>query len=221
MTKNKPLTHIFVKLNTIEDLTRMSCALEKLPLMIFSYKQKQNYVFYIDYHQINNVKISYYVENRTVDNYISYVNSNGSESTSLIKKMSKHSILTSPVILIENFRLIHKTILKLDKIDTVFVPDLYDICKAVTYHSSVHDVAIPFFKFSSKNHMILGTFLNTFYDDSVDFYYTKLDNDVNGNFVKFSSEDNNSVSFTNSIEEHGPFFMKIINLTNVHPMVKL
>ena len=43
MTKNKPLTHIFVKLNTIEDLTRMSCALEKLPLMIFSYKQKQNY----------------------------------------------------------------------------------------------------------------------------------------------------------------------------------
>ena len=31
MPKNKSPTHIFVKLNTIEDLTRMSCALEKIP----------------------------------------------------------------------------------------------------------------------------------------------------------------------------------------------
>ena len=53
MPKNKSPTHIFVKLNTIEDLTRMSCALEKIPFMIFSYKQKQNYMFYVDYHQIN------------------------------------------------------------------------------------------------------------------------------------------------------------------------
>ncbi len=222
MPKNKSPTHIFVKLNTIEDLTRMSCALEKIPFMIFSYKQKQNYMFYVDYHQINHVKISYCVENPSIDNFLSYVNSNGSESVSLINKLSGNNI-TSPVVLIENSRTISKTTPKLDKIGSVFVPNLYDLCKAVSYSSSVHDSAIPFFKFHSKNNAILGTFLNTFYDDGVDFYYTKLDSDVSENFVKgdFYSEPNNGFSFTNSIEEHGSFFIKIINLPNAHPMVKL
>ena len=147
------------------------------------YKQKQNYMFYVDYHQINHVKISYCVENPSIDNFLSYVNSNGSESVSLINKLSGNNI-TSPVVLIENSRTISKTTPKLDKIGSVFVPNLYDLCKAVSYSSSVHDSAIPFFKFHSKNNAILGTFLNTFYDEGVDFYYTKLDSDVSEIFVK-------------------------------------
>lgn len=232
---------IYVKLQSVNDLSRLVCSLERVPIPIFTYGFKNKFILAAPMDSTNGRCIIYYVE--IIDNckheFLSYKINKNVEDVKLVDDLRDTSAYYSPIIKLAS---LPDQFLKPARIGAAMrypgmgLQDLSSLSKLVAYRTIYEENTIPLFLFplpsketSSENKRedqlptyLLGTALNMM--DSTDvnyFYYVKMDKPVTNYYLKFSMHQSIEPTFSNHPDEHGFVYLKIIQMSDPHPLVEI
>jgi hypothetical protein len=142
----------------------------------------------------------------------------------LVDTASNPLFVYSPIINIEKLpAIMEKSSRKSKKISytKIMLRDLDSLAKIAAYKTIYDEPPLPLIFFENKNNSTytLGTSINFMETDSLTyFYYVNIENEP-ANFLKYSTQRSEKPSFTNSIENHGYIYLKIIKLAREHPLV--
>lgn len=231
---------IYVKLQSINDLSRLVCSLERVPIPIFTYAFKNCDILAAPMDSSNGRSIIYYVEISDIckNEFISYKINKNIEEVKLVDDMRDTSANYSPIIKMASPP---GHFIKPSRISTAMkyvgigLRDLSSLSKLVAYRTIYEENTIPLFLFTlqSKNNpsefkddqssaLVLGTPLNML--DSTDvsyFYFVKLEKPASNYYLKFSMQRSMEPTFSNHPDEHGFVYLKIIHISGSHPLVDI
>ncbi|KAA2280808.1 MAG: hypothetical protein AB7V56_05600 [Candidatus Nitrosocosmicus sp.] len=232
---------IYIRLKTINDLSRLVCSLERVPIPIFTYSFKNKAILASPMDSVSGRSIIYYVEISDIckHEFLSYKINKNVEEVTLVNDMRDTSANYSPIIKIASPP---EQFIKPSRIGTALrytgmgLQDLLSLSKLVAYRTIYEENTIPLFLFplSSKNSTsevkkekmhfgtyLLGTALNML--DSTDvnyFYYVNLDKPITNYYLKFNMQKSIEPTFSNHPDEHGFVYLKIIQMAEPHPLVE-
>lgn len=232
---------IYIKLKTLNDFARLVCSLERIPSPVYEYKYQGNNILAVPLDSFSGRSIIYYVDNfqfNEKQQYLLYKISNNIEEACLVETVRDTSALYSPIIKVTSPP---QAFLKPSKITAttrytgVGLFDLLSLSKLVAFRTIYEENTIPLFIFpknsndrsSSKEGKdismhILGTPMNMLDSSETNyFYYVTIDQIVDKSFLKFSIQKSGHPSFSNHIDEHGFVYLKVIQLDDQHPLVKI
>jgi hypothetical protein len=130
----------------------------------------------------------------------------------------------SPIINIEKLPpIMEKSSRKSKKVSytKVMLRDLDSLAKIAAYKTLYDEPPLPIIFFENKKNRTytLGTTITFMETESLTyFYYVNIESEP-ANFLKYSTQRSEKPSFTNSIENHGYIYLKIIKLAKEHPLV--
>lgn len=230
---------IYIKLKSLNDFARLVCSLERIPIPIYEYNYQNTDIFAAQSDTLNGHSITYYVDNiQSGENqYLSYKINNNNEESVMVNSIKDTSALYSPII---KLSIPPQSFLKPAKLSTttrytsIGLRDLFSLSKLVAYHTIYEESTLPLFLFPKRGSKdsdlpdteadmkyVLGLHLNlTDSSDTSYFYYVLLEQVIQKCFMKFSMQKSTAPSFSNHIDEHGFIYLKIIQLEDVHPLVK-
>lgn len=232
---------IYIKLESLNDFARLVCSLERIPLPVFEYKFKDQDILTVTLDIINGRPLVYYVDspNQKENDYISYKLNNYAEEISLVESIRDNAAIYSPIVKIvdlpSQFKNAYSTISSNNYYVAVGLKDISSLSKLVAYKTIFEESTVPLFLFphkslkTSESNMndkrfsyVLGSPLSL-YDSNENnyFYYVLLDHVVEKNFLKFSMQKSVKPTYSNHIDEHGFVYLKIIRLSDQHPLLKM
>ncbi|MGI0090622.1 MAG: hypothetical protein ACREBS_02835 [Nitrososphaerales archaeon] len=221
----KPAT--FIELESLNELARLTCALERAPLPTFASKSESGYRLSTQLDFFVGSPVFYYSHARETKQYLGYRTTPTGEETSLVDLPLNSSLVYAPVIEIVKFPKLFG-----DGIDggnspysgprflSAEVKDLMSLVKVATYKIMFEEPPLPIFAFpvsSSKWRVGAFTRIEEFEEASIFFFYEQ-DSRPSHNFVGYSTAKAQAY-FTNKTDEHGNLFVKIIRLKGRHPLV--
>ncbi len=219
----KPAT--FIELETLSDLARLACALERAPLPTFVSKDGDGYRISTQLDFFVGSPVFYYAKIDDSKQFLGYRTVSSTEEISLVDVPVNPSMVYAPIIEVLKFPKVFgqdsepkKT--KSPKFLSLQVKDLMSLVKVATYKIMFEEPPLPIFAFPSGNgKWIVGAFtrIEEFEEASIFFFYEQ-DKKPEENFVGYSTA-RAQAFFTNRTDEHGTFFVKIIRLKNRHPLV--
>lgn len=219
----KPAT--FIELECLNDLARLTCALERAPLPTFASKFQSHYRMSTQLDFFHNSPVFYYSTSTETKQYLGYKASSAGEEVSLVDVPSNSSLVYSPIIEIVKFpKLFEPTTEKREnagsKFQSIQVKDLMSLVKVATYKIMFEEPPLPIFAFPvTSSKWRIGTFarIEDFEEASL-FFFFEQDSRPIENFVGYSTAKAQAY-LTNRIDEHGSLFVKIIRLKASHPLV--
>jgi hypothetical protein len=219
----KPAT--FIELETLNDLARLACALERAPLPTFISKDRDGYLVSTQLDFFVGSPVFYYAKSKESKQFLGYRTTSVGEEVSLVDVPINTSMVYAPVIEVVKFPKIFEKGLnssnpKSPKFLSLQVKDLMGLVKVATYKIMFEEPPLPIFAFpSGDGKWIVGAFtrIEEFEEASIFFFYEQ-DTRPEHNFVGYSTS-KASVFFTNRTDEHGSLFVKIIRLKERHPLV--
>ena len=219
----KPAT--FIELETLSDLARLACALERAPLPTFVSKEGDGYRISTQLDFFVGSPVFYYARIDNSKQFLGYRTVSSTEEISLVDVPVNPSMVYAPIIEVLKFPKVFgqdtdskKT--KSAKFLSLQVKDLMGLVKVATYKIMFEEPPLPIFAFPSENgKWIVGAFtrIEEFEEASIFFFYEQ-EKRPEENFVGYSTA-RAQAFFTNRTDEHGTFFVKIIRLKNRHPLV--
>ncbi|HET8793939.1 MAG TPA: hypothetical protein VFM31_09100, partial [Nitrososphaeraceae archaeon] len=176
---------------------------------------------------INGIPILYYTKSQNSNfsnQFIAYRCHGVSETVALVDNASNPLFVYSPIINIEKLpETMRKRSRKSKKLSytNIMLRDLDSLAKIAAYKTIYDEPPLPiiFFENKKKNGYTLGTSINFLESDSVIYFYYVNIEGLPANFLKYSTQRSEKPTFTNSIENHGYIYLKIIKLANEHPLV--
>ncbi|MCP8308379.1 MAG: hypothetical protein H3Z53_04095 [archaeon] len=217
----------FVELSDLKDLARLTCAFEKMPIPIFSFDHNNDAYLATQIDMFMGRLILYYVKAKGEKHFLGYKNSGGVEEVILSDSPLFPAYIYTPII---HFKKLPKLFQKgfepikgkMDKFISIQVRDIVSLAKVSSYKVLFEEPPLPLFSFKSDDKNIIGAFIrmNEMDENSI-FFYTIVDESPTHNFIKYSALKVGEVGFTNRVDEHGNIYIKIIKLTNGHPLVEL
>ncbi|HEX5186975.1 MAG TPA: hypothetical protein VFV86_08805, partial [Nitrososphaeraceae archaeon] len=217
----------YIEVCDLNNFARLVCALERAPLPCFSMKLQNDHIFAVQTEFINGIPIIYYTkcQNSGFSNqFIAYRCHGVSETVALVDTASNPLFVYSPIINIEKLpEIMQKRSRKSKKLSytNIMLKDLDSLAKIAAYKTIYDEPPLPiiFFETKKKNWYTLGTSINFLETDSVIYFYYVNIEGLPANFLKYSTQRSEKPTFTNSIENHGYIYLKIIKLAKEHPLV--
>ncbi len=215
----------FIELETLSDLARLACALERAPLPTFISKDGDSFKISTQLDFFVGSPVFYYAKINDSKQFLGYRTVSAGEEVSLVDVPLNPSMVYAPIIEVVKFPKVFDQATKgkkatMPKFLSLQVKDLMGLVKVATYKIMFEEPPLPIFAFpSDSGKWIVGAFtrIEEFEEASIFFYYEK-EGKPEENFVGYSTS-RAQAFFTNRTDEHGNFFVKIIRLKNRHPLV--
>jgi hypothetical protein len=182
-----------------------------------------DHIFAVQTDFINGIPVIYYTKypNPNLSNqFIAYRCHGLSETVTLVDTASNPLFVYSPIINIEKLPpIMEKSSRKSKKVSytKILLRDLDSLAKIAAYKTLYDEPPLPIIFFENKENRTytLGTSITFMETESLTyFYYVNIENEP-----EYSTQRSEKPSFTNSIENHGYIYLKIIKLANEHPLV--
>lgn len=215
----------FIELETLGDLARLACALERAPLPTFISRDGEGFRISTQLDFFVGSPVFYFARVNDSKQFLGYRTVSSAEEVSLVDVPLNPSMVYAPIIEVLKFpKIFEKNSTsarkKIPKFLSLQVKDLMGLVKVATYKIMFEEPPLPLFAFPSDNgKWIVGAFtrIEEFEEASIFFYYEQ-DSRPEENFVGYSTA-RAQAFFTNRTDEHGNFFVKIIRLKEKHPLV--
>jgi hypothetical protein len=219
----KPAT--FIELEGLNDLARLTCALERAPLPTFASKFESCYRMSTQLDFFHGSPVFYYSLSKETKQYLGYKATSSGEEISMVDIPSNPALVYSPIIEIVKLPKLFETATERQessdpKFQSIQVKDLMSLVKIATYKLVFEEPPLPIFAFPTHSRKWkIGTFarIEDFEEASL-FFFFEQDSKPIENFVGYSTSKAQAY-LTNRIEEHGSLFVKIIRLKASHPLV--
>ena len=212
---------IFVELLDLRELGRLACALERVPMLVFSFPSKEGLRLAVHVDTYFNSPVFYYATSDKSGHYLEYRNSAGLEEVRISNTPT--SITYTPIISVQKFSKDFEQDgeRRLEKVPSIEVADLLSLAKVGAYRMLFEEAPLPIFAYRADVGWVAGVFtrLDEFDETSI-FFYCWLDKEPRGRFLKYSTNPS-ELSYTDRIEEHGYVYLKVIKLKASHPLVSL
>jgi hypothetical protein len=212
----------FVELDSLVELGRLSCALERAPFPLFAFKQGSSVRIAAQADLYMGTPIFYFFDAEKAGEFLAYRNSGDGEDVQLVAAANNASYLYAPVIRINKMPppLSPKKEFS-DKFMSVEVQDLPSLVKVGTYKMLFEEPPLPLFAFKNGEGWIIGTFARIDdYEEASIFFYAKMKEKPQSGFVKYSPDKLAETSFVKKTDEHGFYYIKVVRLMQPHPLVQ-
>ena len=220
-----PKQATFIELESLNDLARLTCALERAPLPTFANGTDSRYRLSSQIDFFSGSAVFYYTESNITRQFLGYKTTSSGEEVSLVDIPSNPSFVYSPIIEIVRFPKVfqpQQTKHTGPKYQSVELRDLASLIKIATYKVIFEEPPLPVFAFPISDHKWrLGTFarIEDFDEASLFFFFDQSQRPAE-NFVGYSTS-KSLTYFTNRTDEHGNMFVKVIRLKTTHPLVEI
>ncbi len=212
----------FVGLNSLVELGRLSCALERAPFPLFAYQNDGSTRIAAQADLYMGTPVFYFFDAPTSGEFLAYRNSGDGEEVQLVPSASNATFLYAPVIRVHKMpdALSPKDTFP-DKFMSVEVLDLPSLVKVGTYKMLFEEPPLPLFSFKQGSSWVIGTFARMDdYEEASIFFYTKVKEPPSSGFVRYSPDKINETAFVTRTDEHGYYYIKVVKLDQPHPLVQ-
>jgi len=212
----------FVRLGSLTELGRLSCALERAPFPLFAFKHGGETRIAAQADLFLGTPIFYYVDTTAAGEFLAYRNSGDGEDVQLVSAANNASYLYAPVIRINRMPggLDPKKSFD-DRFMSVEVENLPSLVKVGTYKMLFEEPPLPLFAFDDGGEWIIGTFARIDdYEEASLFFYLKTKSEPASGFVKYAPDKISETKFVEKTDEHGFYYIKVVRLDEPHPLVQ-
>ncbi len=212
----------FIKLGSLVELGRLSCALERAPFPLFAFREGKSIRIAAQADLFMGTPIFYYFDAEASGEFLAYRNSGDGEDVQLVGAANNASFLYAPVIRINKMpeTLEPKKDFP-DKFMSIEVEDLASLVKVGTYKMLFEEPPLPLFAFENQDGWLIGTFARIDdYEEASIFFYTKTKGAPTSGFVKYSPDKISETAFVSRTDEHGFYYIKVVKLAQAHPLVR-
>lgn len=212
----------FVELESLAELGRLSCALERAPFPLFAFKQGSLTRIAAQADLFMGTPIFYFFDSDRTGEFLAYRNSGDGEDVQLVSTANNASYLYAPVIRINKMPspLTPKKDFE-DKFMSVEVQDLPSLVKVGTYKMLFEEPPLPLFAFRNSDGWIIGTFARIDdYEEASIFFYARTREEPQSGFVRYAPDKLSETSFVRKTDEHGFYYIKVVRLSQQHPLVQ-
>lgn len=212
----------FVKLASLLELGRLSCALERAPFPLFAFEEGKKVRIAAQADLFMGTPIFYYCEADAFGEFLAYRKSGDGEEVNLVHDANNASYIYAPIIKVMKMPppLSGKNEFD-DKFMSSEVQDVANLAKVGTYKMLFEESPLPFFAFKNGSGWVMGTFarMDDFEEASI-FFFAKLSSEPASGFVKYSPDKVDETGFTTKTDEHGFAYVKVVKLAEKHPLVQ-
>jgi hypothetical protein len=211
----------YVGLESLVELGRLSCALERAPFPLFAFKQGKATRIAAQADLFMGTPVFYYFDNGQVDEFLAYRITGEGEEVQLVNSASNASFLYAPVIRVQKLpkSLEEKTGFE-DRFMSVQVENLPSLVKVGAYKTLFEEPPLPLFGFREGGDWVIGTFARIDdYEEASIFFYTRSKDEPSG-FVRYSYDKITEATYVKRTDEPGYHYIKVVRLTGQHPLVE-
>lgn len=212
----------FVRLNTVVELGRLSCALERAPFPLFAFKNGKSTRIAAQADLYMGTPIFYYFDADEAGEFLAYRNSGDGEEVQLVSAANNATFLYAPVIRVNAMpeSLTPKTDFE-NKFMSIEVLDLPSLVKVGTYKMLFEEPPLPLFAFKEGPGWVIGTFARIDdYEEASIFFYTRAKEAPKSGFVRYAPDKIGETAFVTRTDEHGYYYIKVVKLDEPHPLVQ-
>lgn len=215
-------TPCYVELESVNDVARLACALERVPLPVFSLTLHNDSVLAVQTDLLMGRPVLYYAKFKGRGEFLAYRNAGGIEDVTVVDAITNPTFSYSPIIQVEKLPANLMKSVRASKPGCISIKlkDATSLAKVSGYKIFYDEATLPLFLFKDDKH-VLGTFMDMGEDGASSFYYVTLEGAPSETFMKYSSQKAEKAAFTNKVDEHGYIYMKVIRLRKDHPLVML
>ena len=213
----------FVKLESLTELGRLSCFQERAPFPLFAIPKGSSHWVAAQADLFMGVPIFYYAETKENGEFLAYRKAPDVEEVRLVDGANNASFLYAPVIKTAKLpsRLDPKDDFP-DRFMAMEVKDLQSLAKVATYKMYFEEPALPLFAFKDGSGWIIGTFARIDdYEEASIFFYWRSSQPPGSGFIRYASDKISDTGFVTKTEEHGYQYVKVVRLSEKHPLVAL
>ena len=208
-------------LDSLLDLGRLSCFLERAPFPLFAFKQGRSTRIAAQADLFMGTPVFYYSESNLAEEFLAYRIAGEVEEVQLVPTASNASYLYAPVIRVQKMpELLAGKKEFSDKFMSVEVENLPSLVKVGAYKTLFEEPPLPLFAFKDGASWVVGTFARIDdYEEASIFFYARSEDTPTG-FVKYSYDKITESSFVKRTDEPGYHYIKVVKLAEPHPLVQ-
>lgn len=211
----------YVGLESLVDLGRLSCALERAPFPLFAFRQGRATRIAAQADLYMGTPVFYFFDNGKVDEFLAYRITGEGEEVQLVSSASNASYLYAPVIRVQKMPapLEAKSSFQ-DKFMSVEVENIPSLVKVGAYKTLFEEPPLPLFAFRNGSGWVLGTFARIDdYEEASIFFYAHSKEEPSG-FLRYSYDKITETSYVKRTDEPGYHYIKVVKLAEPHPLVQ-
>ena len=211
----------YVGLDSLLELGRLSCFLERAPFPLFAFRQGRAIRIAAQADLFMGTPVFYFFDSGKVDEFLAYRIAGEAEEVQLVPMANNPSYLYAPVIRIQKMPepLAGKKDFP-DKFMSVEVENVPSLVKVGAYKTLFEEPPLPLFAFKEGSAWVIGTFARIDdYEEASIFFYTRSEDSPTG-FVKYSYDKINETTFVRRTDEPGYHYIKVVKLAERHPLVQ-
>ena len=220
--KKKIVGACFVKLESLLDLGRLSCALERAPFPIFASKHGEKMRLAVQTDLFMGTPLFYYLEVENGTEFLAYRSSGESEDVQMVDSAQNPSYIYAPLIHVMKLpKLLEDREQFPEKFLAAQVGDLVSLVKIASYKMLYEEPPLPLYAFKSGGNWMIGCFARLDdYEEASLFFYAKIEKEPDHGFVRYSPSRLPETNFSKRTDEHGFIYVKVIKLAEKHPLVE-
>jgi hypothetical protein len=211
----------YVGLESLLELGRLSCALERAPFPLFAFKNGKATRIAAQADLFMGTPVFYYFDAPKTDEFLAYRISGEGEEVNLVSSASNASYLYAPVIRVQ--KMPEQLRVKedfADKFMSVEVENIPSLVKVGAYKTLFEEPPLPLFAFKQGSEWVLGTFARIDdYEEASIFFYTHSSAEPSG-FLRYSYDKVTEATFVKRTDEPGYHYIKVVRLSAPHPLVQ-
>jgi len=210
----------YVGLDSLLELGRLSCALERAPFPLFAFRHGKETRIAAQADLFMGTPIFYYFDNGRVDEFLAYRITGEGEEVQLVNSASNASYLYAPVIRVQKMpkSLDEKEGFQ-DKFMAIEVENIPSLVKVGAYKTLFEEPPLPLFAFKDSSGWVVGTFARIDdYEEASIFFYTRTKEEPSG-FLRYSYDKITETTYVRRTDEPGYHYIKVVKLTAPHPLV--
>ena len=211
----------YVGLESLLDLGRLSCALERAPFPLFAFMHGKATRIAAQADLFMGTPVFYYFDNGVVDEFLAYRITGEGEEVQLVNSASNASYLYAPVIRIRKMPpvLDQKESFQ-DKFMSIEVENIPSLVKVGAYKTLFEEPPLPLFAFRKEKGWVVGTFARIDdYEEASIFFYTSVEEEPSG-FLRYSYDKITETTYVKRTDEPGFHYIKVVKLVEPHPLVQ-
>ncbi len=207
----------YIQVASTLEFSRLVCALERAPRVSFLHEHEGQKVLSVQMDILKEKPIIYYTPLHSAGHYLCYGFKSGQEESDIVDSTTDTSRLYSPIVKI---RSLPKTLRPGNGTDDKYHPlVLEDLSSLAKLSYGFEEVPIPLFSFPHGDKWLLGVFMTFNEEGSSYFCHVILDEEPEKPFLKFTTSNGAAPSFVDGPNEHGYSYIKLVKLSNAHPLV--
>ena len=211
----------YIGLESLLDLGRLSCALERAPFPLFAFKEGKGTRIAAQADLFMGTPIFYYFDNGTVDEFLAYRITGEGEEVQFVSSASNASYLYAPVIRVQRMpKSLEEKTGSMDKFISVEVENIPSLVKVGAYKTLFEEPPLPLFAFREGRGWVIGTFARIDdYEEASIFFYTRVKEEPSG-FLRYTYDRIAETTYVKRTDEPGFHYIKVVKLTGAHPLVE-